>query len=171
MYQSRRVDLSGALIGIPDGAPGIMRTLRLMRQLVEQGKRDPRIRAAAVNLIHLIPERDHLGEIRTLFEFVRDRIRYVNDVNGVETVHEPAKILELESGDCDDKTILLASLLESVGYTTRFVVTGHNYPGVFDHVYLMVMLPDGSFLPLDASEPVGPGWEPPGPLIYYVEGS
>jgi hypothetical protein len=169
MFLAREPALSGSVVTIAEGTAGIMQTLRAMRGFVDQGKRDPAVRGVAVSLVHLVPERDDLGEIRTLFEYVRDRIRYVSDVNGVETIHSAAKIIELQAGDCDDKVILLASLLESIGYITRFIVTGHNYPGVFDHVYLAVMLGDGSFLPLDASEPVAPGWEPPGPLIYFME--
>jgi len=140
-----------------------------MRALAFEGKRDPQVRGLAISLTNLVPERDDLGEIRTLFEFVRDRIRYVSDINDTETLHAAFKVYELGAGDCDDKVILLASLLESIGYRTRFVAAGYVDPTLFDHVYMAVMLSDGRFLPLDPSEPEAPGWSPPGPLVYMLE--
>jgi hypothetical protein len=169
MYLPRHFELAGAVASMPDGTPGIMLTIRRMRQLVREGRVNPEIRRTAINLTTLLPPRDFDGEIRTLFEFVRDRIRYVGDVNEIETLTAPDKTLHLGAGDCDDKAVLLASLLESIGYSTVFIVTGYTLPGVFEHVYLAVLLPDGSLLPLDASEPQAPGWEPPNAVAYHLE--
>lgn len=48
----------------------------------------------------------------------------------VDTIHYPYQTLERRSGDCDDTTVLLASLLGNVGVATRFV----DAPG---HVFLL----------------------------------
>lgn len=169
MYLPRAVELSGAVFSIPDGTSGIRATVARMRALVREGRVDPEIRRAAINLTFLLPPRDPEGEIHALFEFVRDRVRYVGDVLEVETLTAPAKTLALGAGDCDDKAVLLATLLESIGYSTAFVVTGYGTPGVFEHVYLSVMLPNGTMLSLDASEPQPMGWEPPNPVAYFME--
>lgn len=169
MYLPRRVELSGAVACIPDGAPGIRATVQRMRALVREARVDPEIRRAAINLTLLLPPRDFDGEVRALFEFVRDRIRYVGDVNGIETLTAPAKTLALGAGDCDDKAVLLAALLESIGYTTAFVVTGYSTPGVYEHVYLAVMDSFGRLIPLDPSEPQPPGWEPANPVSIFIE--
>lgn len=169
MYLPRTPALEGVLIPSSAGVAGVLHTRALMRHLINTGKRDPRIRGIAVSLVALTPERDHLGEVRTIFEFVRDRIRYVSDVNDTETLHDPIRVYEMGAGDCDDKVILLGALLESIGYTTRIVVTGYSDPSIYDHVYLKVLLPDGRMMALDASEPEAPGWEPPAPLIMLEE--
>lgn len=169
MYLPTPVPLSGSVALIPEGSAGIMATVAHMRQLVRQYRANPELRAVALNLLALTPEKDALAEVTTLFEFVRDRIRYAGDVLEVETLTTPDKTLALRAGDCDDKSVLLATLLESVGYVTRFVVTGYNFPGVFEHVYVSAMLSDGSFVALDPSESAGVGFEPPDPLVYFVE--
>lgn len=169
MYVPSPVILSGAVVVGPDGSDGVKNTLRHMRAFVRAGRVDPSIRSTALNLLALVPERDTQGEIRVLFEFVRDRIRYVSDVLDVETLADAKRTLETAAGDCDDKAILLASLLESVGIGTQFVATGYETPGFFEHVYVRALTPNGQWLPLDASEPHAMGWEPPAPVSILFE--
>jgi transglutaminase-like putative cysteine protease len=161
--------LSGCVLSIADGVGGIRQTIRLMRALVMRYRLDPNIRARTITLLRLTPEKSALHEIETIFRFVRDSIRYVQDVVDTETVAAPDKVLALQAGDCDDKATLLATMLESVGYPTRFVVTGYSAPNVYEHVYVRVSLPDGSSLALDPSEPHAPGWEPDSPVAYFEE--
>lgn len=160
--------LLACAVTIADGAAGTWQTIEAMRALVRQGRIDPLVRATAVNLTALLPERDWLHEIQTLFEFVRDRIRYVSDILDVETLHGARQILQMQAGDCDDKSILLASLLESIGHKTRFIVTGYHVPEMFEHVYVGVETPIG-LISLDASEPRPMGWEPPNAIVRVVE--
>jgi len=98
-----------------------------------------------------------------LYRFVRDSIRYVQDVNEIETVQEPQKTLEFGAGDCDDKATLLAALLESIGHPTRFVAIGFE-PGIFSHVYVESRIGD-SWVAMETTEPVEMGWEPDPSLI------
>lgn len=140
-----------------------------MRNLVHSGKKSPRVRQTAVLLTQNLPQKDHEEEIKVLYRFVRDRIRYVRDVRGVETLHTADRILENKQGDCDDKSILLASLLESLGHTTRFTAIGFSpskklfgkmtSPG-YSHVLPEVLLRNGDWLALETTEPVGLGWFP-----------
>jgi transglutaminase-like putative cysteine protease len=51
--------------------------------------------------------------------------------HAVDTIHYPYQTLERLSGDCDDTTVLMASLLANVGVDTRFV----DVPG---HIFLLV---------------------------------
>lgn len=127
-----------------------------MVQLAKAGKKSPVIRQLAVNLTRYLPQKDWVAEIKTLFEFVRDRIRYVKDTRNVETLHTAEKVLENGQGDCDDKSILLASLLESLGHKTRFVAVGFR-PNSFSHVYVEVFTA-GKWIPLETTELVEMGW-------------
>lgn len=146
---------------IPQGESGTRATLRVMRDLVRRYKRHPRIRNTALELTAGLPPKDWLAEVRAVFAFVRDRIRYVRDVRGLETVQTPDATLDLEQGDCDDKSTLLSALLESIGHPTRFVAVGFTPSGQFSHVYVETRV-GMSWIALDATMPYEAGWRPPG---------
>lgn len=132
-----------------------------MSDLVKRGKKNPSIRQKAVTLTQSLDQKDYLGEIATLFAFVRDNIRYVRDIRGVETIHFPEQILDQEYGDCDDKAVLLSSLLESIGHPTRFVAVGFTGPDEYSHVFVDTKVGPG-WLTLETTENVPMGWRPPG---------
>lgn len=74
---------------------------------------------------------------KALFYFVRDNFDYVNDPSAFELVKTPSYSFFSESGDCDDASVLLASLLESVGIKTRLIFI----PG---HVWVQAMIPNAN---------------------------
>lgn len=150
--------LTARLGFIPEGREGTIATLRLMRDLVRRGKTSLNIRSLAVSLTAGVPSKDWLGEIRVLHRFVRDSIRYVRDIRDVETLHDPETVLKIGSGDCDDKAVLLASLLESIGHPTRFVAIGF-VPEEYSHVYVETLI-GKKWVPLETTEPVEVGWVP-----------
>ncbi len=150
------------------GKAGVIQTARVMRDMVQVFKRDVELRSFALSLVEGLPQKDHAGEINTLFEFVRDQIRYVQDINDVETLQTPDKTLEIGQGDCDDKATLLATLLETIGFRTSFKLAGYH-GNEYEHVYVYVE-GAGEALHLDATEPEPAGYEPPGATIArYVE--
>lgn len=148
-----------ALGSLPPGEAGTRATLRLMRGLVQQYKSGDRVRRTALELTADLPPKDRVSEVRSLFDFVRDRVRYVRDVLGVETLQTPDATLDLLAGDCDDKSILLASLLESIGHPTRFVAVGYSAPGEFQHVYTQALV-GNQWVSLDATMQHAAGWAP-----------
>ncbi len=160
--------LSGYVIPLANGYTGVQQTLRMMRQLVNQCKTNIQIRQAATNIIFLTPEKDEYSEAEALFNLVRDSIRYVKDVNDIETLSTPMMTLEGRIGDCDDQTVLLASLLESVGYPTRFVIEGYTTSGEYEHVYMQALVL-GQFISMDPTEQKYMGWSPPNPVSQAVE--
>ena len=160
--------LSGKVIYLPEGLNGVRRTLVYMRELVKQGRVDPLIRQAATQAIFLTPEKDEYSEANAIFDMVRDSIRYVKDVNQVETLSTPQITLAGRLGDCDDQTVLLAALLESVGYPTRFVVAGYSDPNAYDHVYLQACV-NNQWIDMDATEKQVMGWSPPNPVALAYE--
>lgn len=151
----------------PSGRRGPFHTLRVMRELVESAKSDPRIIRTATNLIVGAPTRDEAAEVTNIFEYVRGSVRYVRDPVGVESVADPGTTLQRMVGDCDDKATLLAALLEVVGYPCRFVMAGYD-GGDFSHVYLQCHF-NGDWHDLDATE-LGPiGYAPPFPSRIWIE--
>jgi hypothetical protein len=151
------------LARIPSGREGIKQTLQAMSRLTRQYKKDSGVRERACQLVRNLPQYDSAGEVKALHAFVRDNIRYTNDITRVETVQTPRATLELGVGDCDDKSVLLASLLESIGRPTRFVAVGFGEGGGHSHVLVEVLAGrSGRWVPLETIKPVEAGWEPAG---------
>jgi transglutaminase-like putative cysteine protease len=148
------------LFDLPAGVPGVKETLKLMGRLTRAYKRHPDIRGKATALVQSLPQKSWSDEVRRLHAFVRDDIRYTRDIRGVETVQSPDVTLRLEHGDCDDKSTLLASLLEAIGHPSRFVAIG-AMPGTYSHVFVETKIGD-KWIPLETTEDKRAGWQPVG---------
>lgn len=148
-----------SLGSLPSGQDGTRTTLQLMRAFVQHYKSDQSVRGLALELVRPLPPKDRLNEIRVLFEYVRDNIRYVHDIAGIETLQTPPATIELEAGDCDDKSTLLAALLASIGYRSRFVAVGYRQAGDYQHVYVEGDY-NGQWIPMDATMAQPFGWRP-----------
>lgn len=168
MNQAPNVSLRGTSLHIGNGMRGIFQTLHIMRDIVRRYKIDPVIRQAAVATIFLTPEKNGASEVEAIFNFVRDHIRYLSDISGVETLATPDKTLLCRIGDCDDQTVLLAAMLESIGHATRFVAAGYIADDAVEHVYLQVLI-DGEWVDADPTEHFPLGYAPPLPAVLYVE--
>lgn len=146
-----------------------VRTLYVMRYLVQKSAGDPYVREAAAKIVAACKGHDFLCEIRAVYESVRDQITYRKDPVTVERVQDARRSLEFGTGDCDDKVVLLCSLLAALGHKTRFVVIGTR-PNQFSHVYCEVQT-DRGWLPLDPTNELGTmGWEGKGAIrqVYPV---
>jgi len=147
------------LAAIPDGDDGIAATLDLMVSMIREYKADREIVLLARSLTGHLSQKDFVGEAATIQEFVRDDIRYVRDVHGVETLQTPDMTLAIGSGDCDDKAVLAASLLAAIGHPTRIVAGAFN-DGPFEHVWVETLV-GRKWLGVETTEPVPFGWTPP----------
>lgn len=142
----------------PGGESGSRTTLKMMRQLSTEGKKDPNIRAVALRVTQPYLQKDYRGEAYACFTFVQNCIRYVRDIDGVEVLQTPAKTLEICAGDCDDKSTLLASMLLSIGHPCRFLAIG-NVSGHYYHVIVESKL-GKNWISLDTTENRPFGWRP-----------
>lgn len=116
------------------------------------------IRSQALQLTKGLRQKDQAAEIDAINRFVRDQIRYVGDILGVETLHTPAAVLITRAGDCDDKAILNAALLKSLGYSCRFIALDQG--SGFCHVWTQVLL-RGNWIDLEPTEPLPTGQRVP----------
>jgi transglutaminase-like putative cysteine protease len=140
-------------------------TLKVMRELTLIGVHDPAMRLRALNIVADIPGKAWRWEIRRMLNWVRRNITYRLDATEVEQLCLGQRTLELGQGDCDDMSILLATLLMCIGHPCRFVAMGFGEPGdgEFSHVMVETLAAgDGPWISLDATEPEPMGWFPPG---------
>ncbi|HVJ89160.1 MAG TPA: transglutaminase-like domain-containing protein [Labilithrix sp.] len=105
-------------------------------------------------------------KLRALFEFVADDIRYVNYVSGEWWLpNRPQQLLARREGDCDDKAILLITLLRAIGIDAQEVMVQTRLTGqpsvllaknaavpMFDHGIAFLPGPNGGMY-LDATSP------------------
>jgi transglutaminase-like putative cysteine protease len=128
-----------------------------MAKMAKKYKASPVIRELALSILYDCPEKQWSKEVRCLLHFVQNNIKYRKDINGVETIQSPVQTLRLGQGDCDDKSLLLASLLESVGHPARFVAVG-QIKGSFSHVLVETKLA-GKWVPCETimQWPLGKG--------------
>lgn len=126
----------GFLAAIPNGPQGTKTTLSIMSRLVRRYKRSVPLRQLALNVIRGVEGRKNFpAQISRIQNYVRSNIQYVKDVNGVETVQTPVRTMDNKAGDCDDQSVLVATLLEAIGHPTRFVAIRLSSGGPFAHVF------------------------------------
>lgn len=169
-----------------DDTSAVKATLKQMVAIVRKYKAD----ATTINAARMILTSAGIKDFRSqksqgiaaLQHWVRDNIVYVADPRGVELLQTPPRTLQLQTGDCDDKSILLAALLETVGCATRFMAVGgtgaewsndgDDWDAMGDPPYSHV-LPQvrmgNSWLCLETIvASAEPGWCPPGIEIMMV---
>lgn len=135
-------------------------------------KPDDRVKELAAELTKGKKTRDE--KIRALFDYVADSIRYVNYVSGESWLpNRPQISLSRKQGDCDDKAMLLITLLEAIGIQATEVLIQTRYAGqsallrsekvaipLFDHGIAYLPAKDGApAMWLDATSPqsrIGP---------------
>lgn len=154
MNLETRAPMNVRTLQIPEGDAGTAATIAAMRQLIDEGKKDPVVYELARSILRKarVAAFDLAGEARAIYESVRRNLRFTRDIRGKETLHSARELVRLRMGDCDDYTILMCSLLESVGLRTHIttVATDERDPGTFTHVFPEVYL-NGRWVAVDAA--------------------
>ena len=158
--QQTGLGTQATLQAIPNGPAGTRATLQVMARLIRQAKKDPAIRDKALALTRHLRSKDWVGEIKSIFIFVRDRVRYVQDVYGIETIAEAGVTLRQMQGDCDDKSVLAGALLQSIGHPVKLLAVGFD-GGPFSHVLVETLI-GPRWVPMELTEPLPFGVYPDG---------
>lgn len=143
---------------IPNGAAGVRVTLKIMDDIVRRSKENYAIRELTLSLTRDLAPKDWLGEIQAIFDYVQNNIRYVKDIDGIETIATPEKTLEIGQGDCDDMAVLAATMLASIGHPARFIAVGFNGRPL-SHVYVETKL-GNQWIPMEVTENLNLGQYP-----------
>lgn len=164
----------------PRGLPATLRAVTLIRQQIQRGARNWKVRQRAVSIVRraAVPAHDYAGELRALYHWTAQHLRYTRDPHGTELIHTAEVLLELvdelgaAAGDCDDQSVLLGALCASIGFPVAVRIVGRR-PGEFSHVHLRIKV-GSRWVPADLTAfPRQPlGYEPRAPYerVWLLDG-
>ena len=124
------------------------------------------MRALALEIVKGAPEHGDIAEdeaILRTFYFVKNNIAYRQAPRDYDLYATARRTMQLRGGDCDDHTILVAGLLNNLGFLTGAKVISPD--GVNWHIYPVAGIRNrtnpSAIVPLDTTQPESfPGWEP-----------
>lgn len=152
---------------IHKGKQGSIQTAAQMARLVrEDTVKDEGLQRFAAQILINAGLDSHANKrdvIAAIWRYVK-QIRYIHDPAGsFDSIQNARTTIAKGFGDCDDLSVLLATLLAQVGLTPRFVLARYKEKSRgYDHVYVDVELPqsEGGRIALDPSaNRRGAGWE------------
>lgn len=130
----------------------VEQTTSIMNALVERHKTDVQVRIDVADIVrsHRLRDGDVRGLCDAVYQWVRARVRYWKDTAGVETIQSPNITLALGIGDCDDLSVLAATILQAAGVKTNWLLIGYtaDYP---EHVCVCCYDDDSNMHVVDCS--------------------
>jgi len=145
---------------IADGIKGTSETIKQMWSFVDKATGDETLILISTDIAKSAAfEKDYLRRATALFNWVKKTIAYFPDPHYKELVQDPFFTIARGAGDCDDHTVLLAAMAQSIGYPVRFKTIGRSM-NEFKHVYPEIFI-NGSWMPADTTESQSYlGWDP-----------
>lgn len=131
----------------PNGKSGNIYTLEKMREIARRESGHPLVRELAKNIVlhYKIPSMNYYDEAMAIGDYVKRKVRYIRDANGIEQIHSPVTMIKQiqegrAQGDCDDMALLIATLLLSIGHSPKFRTVRYksqNKRDPYNHVYVV----------------------------------
>jgi hypothetical protein len=149
------MDRAPALRGYPvDKSLGSrVRVLHKLTWGAVGGLRDPLMRHIGLMVTRGCPARADMCELRAIFDFVVTNVRYTGDITDKDTFQSALRTLQFGGGDCDDHSILNATLAMENGFRCKWRITS-NTGATWDHIYCMAAVPKhkpSQWIPLDTT--------------------
>jgi len=104
--------------------------LAFMRGVSESASQDPRLKEQVVAILtgsDGFLARAYEEHLAKLLAWTQQNVRYVNEKG--EVIQDPLYTLQQKYGDCDDQVVLLASMVDSLGYPWWFTLAGKDAAG------------------------------------------
>ena len=121
------------------GAPSPEETLVWMTKFTQKGQYVVGLRKLAEEIVRELHPHDYISEYAAVLNWVRTNIRYSRDPRTIEQLKEPQVTVESETGDCDDLSILIGTLIGQLGGQVRFVAgafkRANNGQPILSHVW------------------------------------
>ena len=137
--------------------------IKHIADLIDEGKEDVMIRQLTTDIIKNVRERDYEGDLKAIFKWMRSNIRYTHDPHELDTYQRARRTVDMKAGDCDDMSILIGAMSQSVGYPIRLKVVAFE-ADEYEHIYPLVGIPPSvprRWIALDATVNNPVGWEVP----------
>ena len=90
---------------------------------------------AVANIAQNLEANSYEETFRNIWNFVRGNVRYQNDESGVEQLRTPQRTLYDRTGDCDDMSILISSILCNLGINHELIVAAYKSKNEWQHIY------------------------------------
>lgn len=142
-----------------DDDAAVERTIGAMRAIVMHAIDASIVRGLSISLSPGEPDSNHsYGRVLRIYNYLLRNIRFKPDPPGVELVRTPEQLISeisrmgFANGDCDDRAMLAAALLEALGIPAAFVVVGRAERGPFSHVLPAAMIRPDEWVPFDSQE-------------------
>lgn len=101
-----------------------------INRLVEPA--EPDVRGKAAQVARSYPGAYNIYQVCALFDMVKEKVEYVSDPRGNDIWESANVTLKIGAGDCEDQAILLSSMLEAVGGTTRvYLTSSHAFAAIY----------------------------------------
>lgn len=131
---------------LPKGVSANLETVEIMKRVARARATHPQIRELALAILkHAnVPSQNYIQEAMAIGKYVQKKVRYVRDIEGVEQLHDPVTMIDqlrrgFAMGDCDDMSLLIATLLLSIGHQPYFrIVRYGKNAGPYHHIYVVV---------------------------------
>lgn len=131
---------------LPPGDLGTFYTLSHMAGFVRRDAADPELRSYAEQVVAGTQPHDFEAEVKSVFNYVRG-LPYRKHPVDLQKVIDARSAIAATYLDCVSKSVLLATLLGSLGHISRFAVVRQT-GGEFDHVYVETLV-GGKWTALD----------------------
>jgi hypothetical protein len=111
--------------------------ITLQQRIQQKVNEDSIVRAFAVKhslmfFDEYYPKYRQICRQLSLLKYVKENFRYVPDPSSFDYFASPQESIELMAGDCDDYTILIASILKAIGANVRIIwAPKHVYPELY----------------------------------------
>lgn len=130
---------------ISNGLNGNIETIQVMREKARLRSGHPLVRKLALNILQEYNVKSHhfVDEALAIGDYVKRKVRYVRDPDAIEYLTDPLDLVKAiqngtAQGDCDDMSLLTASLLLSVGIQPKFRAVRYKEPyGNYNHIYVV----------------------------------
>jgi hypothetical protein len=138
--------LQSQVLKLSDGEAGNRETVALMRDVARNRAHHDLVRAKALKILktYNVSSQNHIAEALAIGDFVKNNVTYRRDPDDQEYLQDPLTMIEnlsrnVANGDCDDMSLLIATLLLSVGARPFFRCVKYS-PKVnyFEHIYVVV---------------------------------
>lgn len=156
------------VVQLPDGDAGTYAVLKIMRDVARAAALTNPVRAVASAIVSRYGQRDNIGPMVGLYEWLEEHVRFKPDTLGTEVLHFPAQLLHeiavvgRTAVDCDDVATLAAAIGRAMGYVPHFVICKKTEDGPWVHVHYALSRNGIGPIPFDPQERVRAGsWSCP----------